>query len=208
MTTRQPLNGYVISGFTNAIGQQMAQEMHLQGVVNDYDQFLNFMQQEFVKTGKLTVVKGNERLGDFKIYERWFTMAGLDFNVVSPDELSGKLHLLHNATVLEELNHAEICALPDALIDELCAAGIFNDFRNLFLIHDKRFFALLTEPVFLEKALAPDEITFLQTYMVPTYTVGRNPDQFEQARLNPGQWILKSTRFGKSEGIYSLKLAQ
>lgn len=203
MTTRQPLNAYAVSGFSNEIGQQMAEHLQLKGVVNDYPRLLDFMQKDFLKTGKVTVVKGNERLGDFKTYSKWFEIAEMDYQVIDLKDLSQKLDLLKDATVIEELNHAEISALPDALIDELCAAGVFNDFRNLFLIHDKRFFRLLSEPFFLERALSVQDRKLLAFFMVPTYTFPDCCAQFDAARANPGDWILKTTRFGKSEGIYA-----
>ena len=203
MTTRQPLNAYAVSGFTNVTGMEMAQRMQLKGVVNDYPRFLDFLQNDFLKSGKVTVIKGNERLGDFKIYARWFERAGIDFQVVSPDELPRKLHTLADARVIEELNHREILAMPDLMIDELCAAGIFNDFRNLFLVHDKRFFALLSDSAFQHKALSANEREILTAFLVPTYTLPEHPEQFEEARKNKTAWILKSIRFGKSEGIYA-----
>lgn len=203
MTTRQPLNGYVISGFTHALAMRKVEEMGLQGVVDSFSRWLKFMQDEFMKSGKVTVVKGQERLGDYKTYAQWFELSDLDFQSVTIQELPRVLDRLSNAAVIEELNHAEICAMPDALIDELCAAGIFNDFRNLFLLHDKRFFALLTQSEFLDCMLNAEEKELLSAYLVPTYTYGLRPDLFDQARRHPEAWILKAVRFGKSEGIYS-----
>ena len=40
MTTRQPLNGYFISGFTSQIGEQESNQLGIKGMINDYPRFL------------------------------------------------------------------------------------------------------------------------------------------------------------------------
>ncbi|MGL4852433.1 MAG: hypothetical protein ACRC3Z_07295 [Phocaeicola sp.] len=200
MTTRFPLNGYIISGFPFQIGMEMATELKLSGIKDTYSPFLAYLSRDFAPTGKVTVVKGNDRMGDFKTYSSLFVDC-FDFNVIELSELDAKKELLKNATVIEELNLDEIRALPNDLIDELCKNGVFNDFRNLFLIHDKRFFLLLTVPEFLDKCLTKKEQSLLAEFTIPSYLYSMHSDVFESAFSDKDRWIVKPYNLGKSEGV-------
>ena len=203
MTTRQPLNGYFISGFTNRIGQEMAKTLRLENVIDDYPRFLEYFANEFAPTGKICIIKGNERLGDFKIYTSIFEAANVDCHIIELDDLSQKMHLLSGATVVEELNHAEIKKLPNSIIDELTAIKIHNDFRNLFLIHDKRFFYILTNPDFIERALTKEEADILNAFTIPSYIYPLHKEYFTDAYGNKDKYIIKHILYGKSEAVYA-----
>ena len=203
MTTRQPLNGYFISGFTNQLGQEKAKKLCLEGVIDDYPRFLDYFANEFAPSGKICIIKGNERLGDFKIYTSIFEAADIDYLVIDLEDLPNKMHLLSGATVIEELNHAEIKQLPLSIIDELTAAKIHNDFRNLFLIHDKRFFYILTNSSFLENAMSKEEADLLSSFTIPSYVYPFHKDYYTDAYSNKNKYIIKNTLYGKSEGVYA-----
>lgn len=201
ITTRQPLNGYFISGFSRAIGIEMANRLNLNHIIDDYPRFLKYFSSQFAPTGKICIIKGHERLGDFKIYCEIFEKAGYDTIIIELEELPMNLDQLKGSTVIEELNHKEIRELPLEIIDALNECHIHNDFRNLFLIHDKRFFALLTYVPFLEAALTPEERAHLARFTVPTYTWQQERPTWEMARKQKDDWILKPILFGKSEGV-------
>ncbi len=200
-TTRLPLNGYINFVFSSRIGEELTQDLGLNTVKQETDHFLDFLQNDFLQKGKVTVIKGNERMGDFKLYSELFPTAGIDFNVIDISDLKTNDTRLENALVIEELSLGEIRNLPNTLIEELTAAGIFNDFRNLLLVHNKRFFELITDSDFLSQALTKEEQASLSEFTIPTYTLQNHPDKFEVAKLNKEAWILKPCSFGKSEGI-------
>lgn len=199
MTTRFPLNGYLLSAFFNEIGLEMSKQLGLSNI-NAYSPFVEYLCNEFVRSKRVTVIKGNDRMGDFKIYSRLFQET-TDFHVIELEELAKQRSFLKNATLIEELTHAEIRSLPDGLIEELCENGVFNDFRNLFLIHDKRFFLLLALPEFTGRFLSEDEKELLKAFIIPSYTRHNWPEIFEEARQQKNSWILKPYNLGKSEGI-------
>ncbi|MDR1624472.1 MAG: hypothetical protein LBS04_05810 [Tannerellaceae bacterium] len=201
MTTRFPLNGYMGAGFLRNIGRSMADTLKLNGIIDDYSRFLNFLQNDFAPTGKITVIKGKDRMNDFKLYSLIFPKANIDFRVIELDELEYKIDILKGACVIGELNQQEIKSLTNRHIDALVASGIYNDFRNIFLVHDKRFFKLLTDPVFLDAALSAEEQKILSTFTIPSYTLPGDKAFFEEAYARKDNWILKPHLLGKGEGV-------
>lgn len=207
MTTRYPLNVYFSNGYVHEIAKYQAAELQLQGFKDLHPLFLDYFQKRLMNKGCITVVKGKEKMVDFKDYSRILPLMDIEFNVIEIEDLSGKLSLLENANVIGEWTIDEIKSLPDTIIDKLCAAGIFNDFRNLFLIHDKRFFSALSHPTFLAKALTPDERDLLLDFTFPTYIYTLHKEMFDTARVSREGWILKPYRAGKSEGVVAGCLA-
>lgn len=201
MTTRYPLNVYFSNGYVHEIGKKQAAELQLKGFMDLHPCFLDYFWKRLTNKGRVTVVKGKEKMVDFKDYSRILPLTDIPFDVIELDELSEKLSLLEQANVIGEWTIDEIKSLPDVCIEKLCEAGIFNDFRNLFLIHDKRFFAMLSYPRFLSEVLTPEEQTVLNEFTFPTYIYEQHQKQFDEARLSRESWILKPFRAGKSEGV-------
>jgi hypothetical protein len=200
MTTRFPLNGYIDSGFFYQIGLSMAEELNLPEVRNPYSPFLDFLCEDFSPNRRISVIKGYDRMVEFKIYSQIFKQC-FDFQVVELGDLKSQRQMLKEATLIEELNLDEIRTLPNDLIEELCACGIFNDFRNLFLVHDKRFFQMLTLNEFLDQCLTKEEQDLLAEFMIPTYTYSQNPEFFRKAYCEKDSWIIKPYNLGKSVGV-------
>jgi hypothetical protein len=200
MTTRFPLNGYLDSGFFSEIGSEMAEKSGLRGVIDAYSPFLDYLFDDFIPTRKIRVVKGGDRMCDFRIYSRLFADSA-DFDVICPYEVKQRESELKDATVIEELNLDEICSMDDESIDILCKNNVFNDLRNLFLVHDKRFFVMLSDDAFLGKFLDDDEKSLLSGFLVPSYVNTVNPEVFEKAHREKNDWILKPFNLGKSVGV-------
>jgi len=202
MTTRQPLNGYFISGFTSQIGEQESNQLGIKEMINDYPRFLQYLQDDFFKSKKVRIIKGNERLGDFKTYCKLFSLADdIDYKVIDLENIFEERVDLYDAMIIEELNFPEIKALPDDLIEQLTAGGIHNDFRNILLVHDKRFFEVLTESRFMEAALTQEEQHLLKEFTIPSYSIYTHPEIFANAYISKDDWIIKPYNCGKSEGV-------
>lgn len=202
MTTRQPLNGYFLSGVSAQIGFQQACQYHIHNATDEFSGLIDYFQNDFFGSKKIRVIKGYDRLGDIKIYSRLFELTDeIDFKVIELDHLADEIEDLKGARVIEELNFSEIKSLPNHLIEKLTEARVHNDFRNIFLIHDKRFFQLLTTPRFLNSALSGVECDLLSEFTIPSYSFNTHPEVFKEAMHNKEAWIIKPISFGKSEGV-------
>jgi hypothetical protein len=140
-------------------------------------------------------------MNDFNLYSQIFPKANMDFRVIEQDELDDKMDWTEGACVISELNQKEIKSLKNSHIDALTASGVHNDFRNIFLTHDKRFLKLLTDPVFLDAALSAEEQKIVSTFTIPTYILPVDNAFFEEAYAHKDHWILKPHLLGKGEGI-------
>ena len=85
----------------------------------------------------------------------------------------------------------------------MTAIKIHNDFRNLFLIHDKRFFYILTNPDFIERALTKEEADILNAFTIPSYIYPLHKEYFTDAYGNKDKYIIKHILYGKSEAVYA-----
>jgi len=81
--------------------------------------------------------------------------------------------------------------------------NIINDFRTIFLIHDKRFFSVLSNSELRKTVLTKDEITLFERYYIPTYSYGEKKELWKKAKKEKDKFILKHRSLGKSEKVYA-----
>ncbi len=203
ITTRQPLNGYFTSGVFRLIALELAQRHGISDVMDIYPQFYSYLEQYIGRAKRICVIKGNERLEEFKLYPTIFQNAGIECRIIPIEELPDSLGLLEDAWVVEELNHWEIRSFPMEIIEALAAARMHNSIRTIYFAHDKRFFRLLSRRSVVEQVLDYEEAELLRKYLVLTYTPGDDADIWSDAYNNRESYILKHQIMGKSEQVYA-----
>ena len=200
---RFPLNGYFLSGIAEMIGRRRFGYLPH----NKESQYARFLSYLFAYWGEefdtICVLKGADRPGDIKFYVPMFENMGIKVVVLSPSALLQNKNLLHKSAVINELNQMEIEGLPVDIIEAIAASNSLNDLRSIFLIHDKRFMALMSNTEFLSAFLTQDQIKILNRTMIPTFTYFQDSDTWAQARTNKDEWILKHRLLGKSEKVYA-----
>jgi hypothetical protein len=80
---------------------------------------------------------------------------------------------------------------------------MLNDFRTIFLAHDKRFLHLIFCDDFTRQCLTEEETTFLRQHTIPTYLYNEHPEIWEDALTHKDNYILKPYDLGKSVGLYA-----
>ncbi|KAL9655804.1 hypothetical protein ABK040_005031 [Willaertia magna] len=145
-----------------------------------------------------------------------------NFILIEPNEL--QLNKENNKLIFKnqeieqfilELHQDEILNLKDEILDYLIFnCKVVNDFRTIFIVHDKRFLGILFDKELMkEELLFEDEIVdLLQKIIVPTfhlkflnklenYSLPNTLQQNYLQKLEKDDWILKPYLFGKGEGI-------
>ncbi len=152
---------------------------------------------------RVFVITGNDRKNESKIYLDIFERIGLDTYKVNYKDVSSYLSEMEDALIIPELSFDEICTMELQTISKLIDFNILNDFRTIFLIHDKRFFAVLGDATFLENAIDKSDIDFFKKFYIPTHTVSRGDELWKEVYANKDQWILKHRALGKSQSVFA-----
>jgi hypothetical protein len=203
MTTRQPLNGYFVSGFFREIALEQVDRWRIDDIDDCYPAFFKYLENYIGNATHICVIKGNNKLEEMNIYPQIFENAGIPCHIIPLKELSEKLPLLKNAWVIEELTFDEIRNIPIEIIEELAQIPMHNNFMSLLHTHDKRFISLLSNKLFLNSILDEAEQEILLKHIVPTYMLGENQAVWNDAFENKEKYILKHQHKGKSVDVYA-----
>lgn len=202
-TCRFALNGFFTSGIVNLLaGRFLAAHPHL-ALIDDYTPFYDHLMDYFGDFTHVCLLKGSDERNETKFLVPIFEKAGFPVKIIPADDVSKNLDLFDHAAVIGELDHIELCRQPLATIDAIIDANALNDLRTVFLIHDKRFYALLSHEPFLQAALSAAELEEFRPYLISTYTRHMQPDIVESARTEKERWIIKPNVLGKSIDVFA-----
>ncbi|WP_280745571.1 MULTISPECIES: hypothetical protein [unclassified Parabacteroides] len=198
---RFPLNGYFMSGISEYIGTcNYPYVSYLERP--EYERFLHYLFDYWGRFERLCVLKSADKPCDIKYYTPFFEALGIPVHVLSPEQIKPSSPELANCAVVNELNQYDMERLDDETLHAIAASNALNDMRTIFLIHDKRFLAVLSDAHFQSQCLEEDDIAFLRPYLIPTYTRLQNPELWHDARRQKDGWVLKHALLGKSEQVY------
>ena len=203
-TCRFAMNGYFTSGYFvhNLADRFLAGHPEIRKT-DAYTPFFDRFMAHFAPFDHVCLLKGADNRNDTRFVVPVFEKAGIPVHVIPAAEVPARTAEFRGAAVLGELSHDEICALPAETVEAIVAADSMNDLRTVFLIHDKRFYALLSHPAFMNEALTPAEIEEIRPFLVPTYAKTLSPDIWPQARNDKTRWILKPFNVGKSIDVFA-----
>ena len=203
-TCRFAMNGYFTSGFFihNLADRFLARHPEIRKI-DAYTPFFDRFIAHFRPFDHVCLLKGADNRNDTRFVIPVFEKAGIPVQILPAAEIPARTRDFIGAAVLGELSHDEICALPDETIEAIVAADSMNDLRTVFLIHDKRFYALLSRPAFLNEVLSPVEIDEFRPFLVPTYAKNFSPEIWPLARNDKNRWILKPFNVGKSIDVFA-----
>ena len=204
ITCRFALNGMFLSGLMNDLAKENIPN-NLKGIKTK-DQYFPIYQHlgKYLKdASSVCVLKGNDTRNESKIYIDILKRTGLKVIEISFDELEDNLDKLNDALVISELSFDEILFLSDKTLQALALSNLINDFRTVFLIHDKRFFSILAKEGLQKKALTSEEIRFFEKFYIPTYCSNEAIEKWDMAKKNKSEWIIKHRSLGKSQKVYA-----
>jgi len=206
ITCRFALNGLFLSSIMEAVADDHKQK-HLPTAqtMNLYKDLFDYMKSEFGPSKKIFVLKGDDTKNASKIYTELLTRAGYTITDIAYDKLHKEVSGINNEdTIVSELALEELESLSKETIDLLAQKNIINDLRTVFLIHDKRFFAVLCNEKFLSDVFSQEEIDFFSQFSIPTFVYDDSTmETWEKARKNKNDWIIKHSTLGKSQKIYA-----
>jgi glutathionylspermidine synthase len=208
INARFPTNGYWISHYLNNIIPSLPYLPLGLNAIEDLEKIPRVFCSRFKTGDRVGILKGCERGWDIYSLHFELNQAGYPCRIVSPEEIQVKGNWLGDSQgifqnlVLELHQHellqtAFLSNLGLAIAPTIC----FNDLRTIFIVHDKRFLAVLSSETIMKDYLIPEEVTLLHQSIVPTYVMSQSPEIVEAALAEPKNWIIKPNLFGKGEGI-------
>lgn len=146
---------------------------------------------------RMYVLKSADRTSEIRLYKRFYEAHGLQVEVLETPEIEARRgEWARDTFVVNALNQRDILGFSDETLDALMEAGLVSEFRNTFLIHDKRFLSLWFDDRFTGACLSPEDTAFLRSHAIPSF-LQMPADAYE----NKDRYILKPVRLGKSEGV-------
>ena len=172
-----------------------------------YPELLEYMRALPDGRKRLCVLKSADRTSEIRLYKRFYEEQGCSVQIFEADEVESRRSewAREGTFVVSALNQRDLLGFRPETLRAMMDTGMISDFRNIFLIHDKRFMQLWYDDTFTGACLDPEDAAFLRAHAIPTWA-GADPAAagiFEEARAHKDGYILKPCRLGKSEGVHA-----
>ena len=197
ITSRFFAHGIFMSWFGEQAGRAFT--ARFPGVVyqSDFGPMMDYMLSLAGGRRKMYVLKSADRTGEIRLYKRFYESYGIQVEVLEAPEVEDRRkEWCRDAFVVSALNQKDILSFSMDTLQAMDDAGMVSDFRNVFLVHDKRFPALWFEDRFTDACLNREDAAFLRAHAIPSFL-----QMPEDAYDNKDAYILKPVRLGKSEGV-------
>lgn len=154
---------------------------------------------------EIYVLKSSDKTSEIKLYKPFYEYFGKKVTILEADEVEGRIDDWNGKFVISALNQKDILSYSMDTIKAMIDSRMYNDFRTVFLIHDKRFMQLWYTPEFTRNFLTDGEADFLGKHAIETYICKdkASADILEKAYADKDGYILKHFRLGKSEKVYA-----
>jgi len=182
---------------------------------NRYDELLTYMRDAIPAKSPVYVLKSGDRGSESTFYTKFYEYYGHEVTVYEAAEVEANIDKWsHDAMVLSALNQHDLLSFKMETLQAMIDVRMLNDFRTIFLTHDKRFLSLIFVDEFTRQCLTEDETVFLRQHTIPTYLPpstplptgegsGVGPEVWEDALAHKDKYILKPYDLGKSVGLYA-----
>ena len=212
INARFPANAYFISHYINNIVDKLKYLNPLCAPLPGLSKISHYFLRGHKPGTRCSIIKGREKGWDIHFFKYEMERAGLavewqdfcglqarDGKFYSDQEMIDYLVLeLHQDELLHSVSPTMLAAIADNI-------ECLNDLRTIFLVHDKRFLAVLGSQEIVSDYLSPEDSLFLSEHVVPTYSisvaVATNSDVVEESLANQQDWVLKPNLLGKGEGV-------
>jgi len=204
ITCRFALNGIFISFLMEDVALDYLKNGHQIETIHPQKKILNHLKSYLNNSNKIVLLKGSDKKNESKIFVPIFEKAGYDLQEIHYKDLPSNHQLISDGLIISELTFDEILSLNDKTLELLSNSNLLNDFRTIILIHDKRFFAVISDLNLQERALTKEERIFFSDFHIPTYCFNeQTKNLWENAKSNKNDWIIKHRSLGKSQQIYA-----
>ena len=188
---------------------------------NRYNELLTYMRDAIPANSPVYVLKSGDRGSESTFYTKFYEYYGHEVTIYEAAEVEANIdQWSHDAVVFSALNQQDLLSFRMETLQAMIDARMLNDFRTIFLAHDKRFLSLIFVDEFTRQCLTEEETLFLRQHTIPTYLAPHPPKggeptgysatpplgglgAWEDALIHKDNYILKPYDLGKSVGLYA-----
>ena len=203
ITSRFFGNGYFLSYFYDEAAREKCEQWGIDDRTSRLEDMLAYFAAMAAGKKRLVVLKSADRSDSIRLYVPYYEALGLHPTILEADQVESSASLLENAFAISALNQVDLANLSTSTRHLMADVGCRNDFRTIYLLHDKRFFRLFAESAFTNAFLTDEQTAFLRAHTVPTYLPHTDPEKFDYARSHKDDFIMKHHKLGKSEKVFA-----
>lgn len=204
ITCQFSLNGFFQSAVYDHYSKRYSEEKGLRASrISDYDAFIPFLKKKIGAAQSICIIKGRDTIQSSRFFGPIFRDAGYEVKEIYFTEIWANRRFIEKSFVVSEIMIDEIESLS---MDEICLlseSNLVNDYRTIFIAHDKRFFTLIGDHELQKQVLNPEEIMMLNKYLIETQSMDRPGFDLQPAMENKNDWVLKHINLGRSREVYS-----
>ena len=210
ITCQFSLNAFFQSAVYNRYSQDFSKKHALDAYrVDEYDAFMDFMAEKIGDRNSVCVIKGRDERQSSRFFTPIFLNAGLEVKEISYKDIWENRDFIKKSLVINEFMMNEIETLSRKELELLADAELINDYRNIFIAHDKRFFTILQDPIVQKQILTDAEMSLLNRFLIDTHQCESDTYDKQEVINNKDAWILKHVNLGRSREIFAgLELSQ
>lgn len=200
ITSRFFAHGIFMSWFGDTYARSFCKEHGLPAPESRFGEMMDYMLEICGGARRMFVFKSADRTSEIRLYKRFYEAHGIEVRVLEAREVEPlRSEWDRPGTFLASaLNQGDILSLDMDTLKAMMRLGCYSDFRNIFLIHDKRFMHMWFEDSFTDGCLGAEDAAFLRSHAIPTFLTPP-----AEARTDKDAWIIKPWRLGKSEGVHA-----
>lgn len=171
---------------------------------NRYDELMTYMRDIIPAGSPIYVLKSSDPTSEIALYKKFYEYYGHEVTVYEATEVEAHIdQWSHDSIVFSALNQQDLLSFRMETLQTMIDVRMLNDFRTIFLIHDKRFLHLIFVDDFMRQCLTEEDTMFLRQRTIPTYLFNEHPEMWEDAQMNKDRYILKPFNLGKSVGLFA-----
>ena len=220
ITSRFFGNGYFMSYFMDKAGADLAEKFGITDYKSYFKNFFDYTASMKENHKRLLVLKSSDKSDSIKLYVPYYEALGMETHIIEAEDVENNTDLFKDSMIVSALNQMDLLSFSMDTLKLMADCGMRNDFRTIFLLHDKRFFNLIFRNEFTDRFLNDEETEFLRSHIIPTYiyegtattaqTYSVEDEQskkiWNDAQTKKDSYILKHHCLGKSEKVYAGKL--
>ena len=204
ITCQFPLNGYFQSAVFNHFACEYVHQNNLKDAwVNEYEPFISFLNEKLKGFRSIVVIKGWDKKQTSRFFCPILRDAGFVVHEISYKEVWANRDKISKSFVISEIMISEIEELSNREIELLAESHIVNDYRTVFVAHDKRFFSILNSAELKKSILTERELQYLDAFLLKTIPFAHYTGSNEELIEGKDNWILKHVNLGRSREIFS-----